>query len=181
MFTRTLLLSILLAVTAAACGDASDTATPTDGETSTSAPTTLPPGDAGDSGDAAGTRPADGTDTYAIADLTIVVSHPDIDDITYRISCLGDTATIDDPPAGVDAEAACTALLDRGVFIRLVEGPPADQVCTEQYGGPDVARITGTLAGEEVDATIDRTNGCGIFDWDDLLGDILPPALGITE
>lgn len=174
MPTRALLFTIMLALVAAACGDSSDTP----GAADPAPPTepTLPT----DGGDAAGTRPADGVDAYAIADLTVTVTHPEADDVTYRLSCLGDTATIDDPTVGVDAAAACTALLDQGVLIRLVEGPPADQVCTEQYGGPDLAVITGTLGGEDVNATVDRTNGCGIFDWDDLLADILPSALGVT-
>ena len=63
---------------------------------------------------------------------------------------------------------------------RLVQGPPPDQVCTEIYGGPDVARVTGTIDDQPVDATIDRTNGCGIGDWDDLLGSILPNPIGVS-
>ncbi len=49
------------------------------------------------------------------------------------------------------------------------EAPPADQVCTEQYGGPETARITGTWEGEEVDLDLARTDGCGISRWDALV------------
>lgn len=48
------------------------------------------------------------------------------------------------------------------------------------YGGPDVALVTGTLDEQPVDATADRTNGCGISDWDDLLGAVLPNPIGVT-
>ena len=49
---------------------------------------------------------------------------------------------------------------------RLIEGPPEDQVCTEIYGGGEVADITGTINGTAVSATVNRANGCGIADWD---------------
>jgi hypothetical protein len=39
-------------------------------------------------------------------------------------------------------------------------------VCTQIYGGPEVARITGTLRGERVDARFSRENGCEIARWE---------------
>ena len=39
---------------------------------------------------------------------------------------------------------------------------PPDAVCTEIYGGPQRARIVGTVAGKRVWATLTRTNGCEI-------------------
>ena len=65
-----------------------------------------------------------------------------------------------------DAEAACAAL-------QAMDDPfaplPADQVCTEQYGGPQEARVTGTWSGSPVDLTVRRTNGCEIAQWDSLV------------
>ena len=129
---------------------------------------------------------SDTTDTpiggpYPVAELSIVFEHPDRETIEYRLDCLGDTATITPQDVAVDEQAACLALADPDVVPRLVEGPPADQVCTEQYGGPDVATITGTIDDQPVDTTVDRTNGCGISDWDELLADVLPPAVGVTD
>ena len=128
------------------------------------------------------TAPADplGAGPYPVATLDITVTHPEADDINYTISCLGDTATIA-REATVDAEEACLALTDDEVRTRIVDGSPTDQVCTEIYGGPDLAAIVGTLDGEAVTTTVDRSNGCGIDDWDRLLVDVLPPALGVTE
>lgn len=116
---------------------------------------------------------------YPVADLEVVVEHPDRETISYRITCLGDTATITGD-VDLDEQAACGALAGEDVQRRLIDGAPADQVCTEQYGGPDTATITGTIDETAVDTVIDRTNGCGISDWDDLLAAILPPALGVT-
>ncbi len=146
---------VAFAVAVAACADTSAN----DGTTSSEAPIGGP---------------------YPVADLSIVVEHPDRDTIEYRLSCLGDTATITGD-VDIDEQAACLALASPDVVSRLVEGPPADQICTEQYGGPDVATITGTIDEQPVDTTVDRTNGCGISDWDELLADLLPPAVGVTD
>ena len=46
--------------------------------------------------------------------------------------------------------------------------PDPTRACTEVYGGPEEAHVTGTLEGEPVDVTIDRSNGCGIADYEAL-------------
>jgi len=38
--------------------------------------------------------------------------------------------------------------------------------CTQLFGGPQVATVTGTLRGEPVDARFTRVNGCEISRWD---------------
>jgi len=43
---------------------------------------------------------------------------------------------------------------------------PAATACTEIYGGPDEARLEGTIAGEPVNATFTRANGCEIERFD---------------
>lgn len=48
------------------------------------------------------------------------------------------------------------------------------RACTELYGGPETAHLTGTLEGEPVDVTITRSNGCGVNDYDALF-----EALGV--
>jgi hypothetical protein len=70
-----------------------------------------------------------------------------------------------DPAGGSlpDPDRACerlAALNDR------FEPPPPDAVCTEIYGGPAVAEVTGTYEGAPVDATFTRTDGCQIARWD---------------
>ena len=118
-----------------------------------------------------------GAGPYPIATLDITITHPDAEDVMYTISCLGDTATlIGEVPVG--EQAACAAMASDAVKTRLVDGPPLDRACTEIYGGPDVAHIRGTFDGATVETTIDRTNGCGIDEWDRLFAGILPSALG---
>jgi hypothetical protein len=79
-----------------------------------------------------------------------------------------------DPPAGThpDPAAACARLDETGA---AAFAPLPDQACTEIYGGAQRAEISGTVDGEPVDASFQRTNGCEIEAWDALLG-VLPPG-----
>jgi hypothetical protein len=47
----------------------------------------------------------------------------------------------------------------------LTTRPPRDRVCTQIYGGPQTARITGTFGAQDVARHLKRTNGCEIEDW----------------
>jgi hypothetical protein len=47
----------------------------------------------------------------------------------------------------------------------LTTQPPEDRVCTQLYGGPQTARITGTFGAQDVARSLRRTNGCEIEDW----------------
>ena len=80
---------------------------------------------------------------------------------TWLLDCAGGGDS--DHP---DAEAACAALdaLD-DPFAPL----PEHMVCTEQYGGPQEALVTGTWRGDEVDLQVSRRNGCEIAQWDSLV------------
>jgi hypothetical protein len=100
-------------------------------------------------------------DTGDVADpsseLTIVVTPgPGGEAVTWTLSC--------DPPAGThpDPVAACAAIdAARDPFAPV----PPDMMCTQQYGGPEQAAITGTWRGEQVDASFSRTDGCEIARW----------------
>ncbi|NKX51795.1 serine protease inhibitor [Arthrobacter deserti] len=63
-----------------------------------------------------------------------------------------------------DPAAACAALAKSGeaVFFAL---PNPDRICTQQYGGPQKARVTGTLDGKPVDKESSLTDGCRIAEW----------------
>lgn len=42
---------------------------------------------------------------------------------------------------------------------------PRRTACTQVYGGPGTARVTGQLRGERVSASFDLTDGCEIARW----------------
>ena len=53
----------------------------------------------------------------------------------------------------------------RGNAELLTTAPDKARVCTQIYGGPETARVTGTIDDEKVDRRFRRTNGCEIADY----------------
>jgi hypothetical protein len=56
---------------------------------------------------------------------------------------------------------------------------PENIACIEIYGGPQVARVTGTFRGRRVWATFRRTDGCEIARWNRVRF-LFPIAIGPT-
>jgi hypothetical protein len=57
--------------------------------------------------------------------------------------------------------------------VEMLAPVPRDMACTAIYGGPGVARVTGTLRGKRVDERFTLEDGCQIARWErnrDLLG-----------
>jgi len=68
------------------------------------------------------------------------------------------------PPGGTlpDAAAACRKL---GGSVEAFRPTPADLVCTQIYGGPEVARVVGRVGTRRVWTTFRRRDGCEIARW----------------
>jgi len=157
---RVLALTATLLV--AACGDApapGSTGSTTTGGSVTSTPEPSP-------------SSSDGTVTVSpgagATELTIVVDDGSGGTTTWRLTC---------DPAGGDhptPDAACAALEKNGATA--LPPVPKDRMCTQQYGGPEKATVTGTWRGTPVDASFSKTNGCEIGRWRSLAG--LLPAIG---
>ena len=82
---------------------------------------------------------------------------------TYKLQC--------GPTGGThpSARAACERLDELAREGRNPFAPvPKDQMCTQMYGGPATARVTGTWQGKRVDAAFNRGNGCEISRWQTL-------------
>jgi hypothetical protein len=98
--------------------------------------------------------------------LTVVRSDPGAPG-EATLTCDGSSATgtgpLADPAA---AKAACDVVTgnDRA-RNRLLNGPAKDVLCTQIYGGPEKATVTGTIDGQPVNAAFHRTDGCGTADW----------------
>ncbi len=70
-----------------------------------------------------------------------------------------------DPAGGTlpNADAACRALdALKDPFAPV----PKDAMCTQIYGGPAVARVTGTFRDQRIDTTFRRTDGCQVDRWE---------------
>ncbi|MGJ9403774.1 SSI family serine proteinase inhibitor [Arthrobacter sp. KK5.5] len=84
-------------------------------------------------------------------------------DATHRVVCVDGA-----PAAGTDhptPEDACAFLSgpDAGLLTAL---PRKDVACTQQYGGPQKARVHGVVDDSEVNKTFSLTDGCKIGEWD---------------
>lgn len=114
--------------------------------------------------------PSSGTPSPASpspADLKIVVNDGSGTTTTWTLTC---------EPAGgnhPDPEAACRALDTNGTTA--LAAVAKDRSCTQIYGGPQTATITGTWRGAPVNSTFKRNNGCEVARWTALEG-LLPTA-----
>jgi hypothetical protein len=85
-------------------------------------------------------------------------------------------------PASAAAPTSMTFYGDKapvGAALKDFTPTTADQPCTEIYGGPGKATVTGTLDGAAVNATFTRSNGCEIARWEKMvqLG-LIPAGIG---
>ncbi|MET3921227.1 SSI family serine proteinase inhibitor [Arthrobacter sp. UYEF20] len=74
------------------------------------------------------------------------------------------------------AAPACTALKNNAAILSLAP-KAADQACTQQYGGPQQATVTGVVDGRPVDASFSLRDGCAINAWN-AAKDVLGSAAG---
>ena len=72
--------------------------------------------------------------------------------------------TLHCPPGGTlpDAAAACGKL---GQIDDPFAPVPEGTACTQIYGGPEIADVSGTFNGKPVDTQFSRGNGCEIERW----------------
>jgi hypothetical protein len=101
------------------------------------------------------------------AELTIVVDDGQGSTTTWRLTC--------DPPGGdhPDPAAACDALAAHGE--RALPPVAKDRACSQVYGGPQTATVSGTWRGRAVNSRFSLVDGCQIARWKSLVG-LLPPA-----
>ena len=99
------------------------------------------------------------SDSDAATTLTITyLADENASDKTYQLTC--------DPTGGdhPNATQACRALAD--IDVAVFQPVPAGTACTMIYGGPETAKVVGTVNGDKVDATFSRENGCEIARWE---------------
>lgn len=118
-----------------------------------------------------------GTDPGVEADLSVVIQDPHASSLAYVIRCASGGSGVEGN-AEIDARDACRALARPAVQNRLIRGPSSERVCSQVYGGPQTAMLSGTLDGQAVNTVVTRADGCDIGDWDNLLRDILLPVSG---
>jgi hypothetical protein len=196
---RKLLISVLLALGAvgglAACtpdtgsGQPSPTPTSESPGTGTPSPGATPgPGTSSPASPAPGTTPPDAETTVPApappaasplpsgpgagdAELSITVkASKDGTAVNYTLVCKGGAPVAESQHP--KAAAACTALKNNAAILNRA-APSKDVSCTQQYGGPQVATVTGVVNGTPVETTFALRDGCEIGAWNaaqDVLG-----------
>jgi hypothetical protein len=123
----------------------------------------------------AGTGPVDAGPPVRLA----LVVDPGRDDrpVESTLTCDGGEAVASGAIADRGEDRVCAHV--RSV-AELLLGPPqsdADRVCAAIYGGPQTARVTGTIGDRRIERSFSRENGCAIADWDRAVP-LLPSAEG---
>lgn len=63
-----------------------------------------------------------------------------------------------------DDSADCAALRD--LPEEVLDRPVQTDVCTQVYGGPEIAEVDGVIEGVPVQMSLSREDGCEIARWD---------------
>jgi hypothetical protein len=86
--------------------------------------------------------------------------------IESTLTCDGGEAVASGAIADRGEDAACARV--REITDLLLDPPQsdADRICAAIYGGPQTARLTGTIGDRRVERSFSRENGCAIADWD---------------
>ncbi len=177
-------LAVFLAVTAALVSGCSGT--PDSGTSASTTPSTNPGGSSSSAAGSATPSPDTETSVAAPAPATsrpsagpgqgnaelaiTVVPAQGAAEVDYTLVCSSGTPAAES--SHPNAAAACAAI-KANPDILAPSKPSGAQACTQQYGGPQKATITGVVDGVAVDSSFARTNGCEISAWDaakDVLG-----------
>ncbi|GAA5194785.1 hypothetical protein GCM10023346_23030 [Arthrobacter gyeryongensis] len=84
--------------------------------------------------------------------------------VDYEFVLLGSGGEVSEGSTLPDPRAALAAVEQFGEEI-FFPVPRPDRICTQQYGGPQVATVTGRFRGREVSSRFSRTDGCEIARW----------------
>jgi hypothetical protein len=101
--------------------------------------------------------------TPAPVTLTVRYSDGSSAEHVAHLRCRGDSARADGFLRSAGAGAACRRA--RTIAAFLASRPNPKRACTQIYGGPQRAHITGTIGTRHIDRRLKRTNGCEIADW----------------
>jgi hypothetical protein len=102
--------------------------------------------------------PQEHPSTHASAtDLTVTVTaKPGAKARAWSLRC---------DPAGGDHPAAAKACAALAKAKSPFQATPKNRMCTQIFGGPQKAHISGTWHGTKINATYSRQNGCEIDRW----------------
>ena len=130
-------------------------------------------GGCGDGEDESPARPAVSAPTDGVIELAIAYDDGGGTKTTGSLSCRDGAHQATGALAGrVPAETLCARA--RAMTKLLTTQPDKQRACTQIFGGPETALVTGTIDGVKVERTFTRTNGCEIADFNAAAGLLQP-------
>ena len=99
-------------------------------------------------------------------------------DHVAHLRCRRDSAHADGFLRTTGAHADCRRA--RKIASFLASQPSSKRICSQIYGGPQRARITGTIGARRIDRRFKRTNGCEIGDWQNAVPLVPRVRAGVT-
>jgi Subtilisin inhibitor-like len=78
------------------------------------------------------------------------------------------TTTLECDPVGGTNPLQDEACAQLAAHPEALEPVPENTACTMIFGGPEEARVYGTIDGEEIDAEFSKANGCELARWEAL-------------
>ena len=121
-------------------------------------------GGCGDSDEERAARPAVAAPSGGAIELTVAYDDGRGTETTATLTCRDGKQNAGGALAG-RAPAAALCAQAREIAALLTTQPDRKRVCTQIYGGPETAHVTGTIDGMKVDRRFTRTNGCEIADF----------------
>lgn len=113
------------------------------------------------------------TTAAGAVELTVVYDDGSGRKQTGSLTCRGAERRADGALAG-RAPVAELCAQARGISELLTTKPDETRACTQIYGGPETALVTGTIDGENVNRRFRRTNGCELADFKRAAGLLQP-------
>lgn len=80
--------------------------------------------------------------------------------LKLTVVCVGSRATAGTHP---NRKSICALLAKKG--SKIFAPTPTGTACSMIYGGPETARVTGTIGSTKVKAAFSRTDGCQVARW----------------
>ena len=105
----------------------------------------------------------------AAIELTVVYDDGSGRKTTGTLTCRGADRRAEGALEGRASPAELCAQA-HGVTDVLTSEPDKTRACAQIYGGPETARVTGTIGAAKVDRRFSRTNGCEIADYTRVAG-----------
>jgi hypothetical protein len=116
----------------------------------------------------------------APAPVTLTVHYRDRAGAVHvaHLRCRGDSARADGYLRASGAHSACRQA--RKIATFLATRPDPTRICTQIYGGPQRAHVTGTIGARRIDRRFKRTDGCEIDDWQHAVPLVPRVRVGVT-